>query len=207
VPPAAVIAAGNLTTDAHGRATCTIATSDPGNPRGYLDGQIYLFGYGFADAPQPVSHQLDLMVLHVRDAFQAPVAPNWQQHIAPILVQFGNLYPVMSDRIVDLTDYDDVRRHRAALELALSLDLDDPNHMPVTRDLSQARRDMVLFWLREKNPAGDYVLRAGPDGVPHDVAIAAAAPAAAAADTEATGEIGGKTDFRRTLPRTLRGRP
>jgi hypothetical protein len=209
-PAAAVSTADTLTTDAQGRATCTVATSDPGNPRGYVDGQIYLFAYDFADAPQPASHRFDFMVLHVRDAFAAPAAPNWQQHIAPILVQFGNLYPVMSDHIVNLTDYEDVRRHRAALELALSLDLDDPNHMPVTRDLSKAKRDVVLAWLREKNAAGEYVLRAAPEGVPTEAALAAAeatTAAEAAAEAGVAGEVGGKVDFLKTIPRTLRGKP
>jgi hypothetical protein len=64
----------------------------------------------------------------------------------------------MSKRLVDLSDYDSVKKHRAILELAFSLDPSDPNYMPVSRDLSAAKRTTILKWLRQQNSDGTYTL-------------------------------------------------
>jgi hypothetical protein len=44
-------------------------------------------------------------------------------------------------------DYDSVVTHLKILRLAFSLPIEDPNHMPVTRDLSDRKRAMILFWI------------------------------------------------------------
>jgi rubrerythrin len=54
--------------------------------------------------------------------------------------------------ILDLSDYHSVVQHRRALELVFGLPVEDPNYMPVTRDLSPARRAMLLKWLAEPDP-------------------------------------------------------
>ena len=103
------------------------------------------------------------------------VPPTWYADIQPILKQYGNLYPIMSKHLVDLGDYDSVVSHLKILKLAFSLPIEDPNHMPVTRDLSDARRDMILHWMDSP----------GADGLPlkgAPVVLAARAPAHAAPD-------------------------
>src|SRR5205807_2617935 len=107
--------------------------------------------------------------------FQAPKAPTWFADIQPILTQYGNLYPIMSKHLVDLSDYESVVRHLKILRLAFSLPMEDPNHMPVTRDLSDAKRAMILQWMDN----------AGADGLPlkgTPIEIAARAPMRVAPD-------------------------
>jgi hypothetical protein len=48
-----------------------------------------------------------------------------------------------------------VREHRAILQFAFSREIEDPNAMPVTRDLSAGKRQMILNWLALPDlPAG-----------------------------------------------------
>jgi len=214
VPPAALTLPTTLSTDNRGRATLSIQTSDPANPRGYIDGQIYLIQYSLTAAPQLSLPQFDLVIVHLRNAYQKPDKPAWLQDISPILTQYGNLYPVMNERIVDLTDYQSVKNARAILALAFSLPMGDPNHMPVTRDLSAAKRDTILFWLNEKDAAGQWVLRYGTPPAAAavtspglELATVAGEPAGRpAAEDLFPEDIGGKTDFLRTLPASLRNR-
>jgi hypothetical protein len=150
-----------LTTDAAGKAKLLIETQDPGNPRGYVDGQIYTLTYSLQEQADSQRQSLDAIYVLLFDAYPIPDRPTWLEHIHPIFQQYGNLYPIMSKRLVDLGDYDSVRKNRAILELAFSLDINDPNSMPVTRDLSRAKRVTILRWLREQNADGSYVMRLG----------------------------------------------
>ncbi len=174
VPPEAVELPPSVVTDADGRAELPITVHHPGRPRGYLDGQVYVITYSLDGQPPEQQHRFDLVVLHVRDAYAAPARPTWVDDVRPVLAQYGNLYPIMSRRLVDLGDYDAVREHAATIELAFSRPLGDPNHMPVTRELSEARRAVLLTWLRDRNGYGERRLRHGPRP---RVAAAPAAPA------------------------------
>jgi len=86
----------------------------------------------------------------IRRDFQLPR----YQDIQPIFEQYGNLYPIMSKHLVDLGDYDSVVKHLKILELAFSLPIENPNYMPVTRDLSGHKREMILKWMRSPGEAG-----------------------------------------------------
>ncbi len=209
VPPEAVELPPSIVTDADGRAELPLTVHDPGRPRGYLDGQVYVITYGVDGQPPEQQHRFDVVVLHVREAYAAPARPTWVDDVRPVLAPYGDLYPIMSRRLVDLGDYDAVREHAAIIELAFSRPLDDPNHMPVTRELSDARRAMLLTWLRDRNGYGERRLLHGPR-------VSAAAPAAPAPRTasdsaapppsddgrgaEDLAEIGGKAV---ALPQTL----
>jgi hypothetical protein len=162
-----------LTTDSHGKAVLTVkaAALNPQYPRGYIDGQLYGIGYQLTQRPTgSLDNFWNFISVLVFSPFQAPPKPAWFPDIQPILQQFGNLYPIMSKHLVDLGDYDSVVAHLKILDLAFSLPIEDPNHMPVTRDLSEAKRDMILHWMRTP----------GADGLPlkGTPALAAAAPAA-----------------------------
>ena len=164
--------------------------------------------------PDLVQHAFDCVILHLRNAYQKPDTPTWQDHIAPILTQYGNLYPVMNERIVDLTAYESVKNARAILALAFSLDIADPNYMPVTRDLSAAKRETILQWLNERAAQGHYILRYGTATIApapptaRSAALAAAQPAVAPETVEELSleDMGGKADFLRSLPASLRNR-
>jgi hypothetical protein len=191
--------------DANGRGTLTIQTQALGEPRGYLDGQIYLLRYVLADAPALVQHQFDFIVLHVRSTYAAPGEPAWSTDIAPILSQYGNLYPVMSHHIVDLSSYEQVRENRAILTLAFSLPIEDPNYMPVTRDLSAAKLRTLLAWLNERDGAGEYVLRREPRETRRLTPRAEGLARAAAAEAEA-GPAKGDTALARRVAEAQRAK-
>lgn len=89
----------------------------------------------------------DLVTALVFDAYRVPDEPTWLRDVQPVLKQYANLYPIMNKRLVRLDDYESVRRHRAILQFSFARDIDDPNAMPVTRDLSPAKRRMILAWL------------------------------------------------------------
>nr|MCH9679788.1 hypothetical protein [Deltaproteobacteria bacterium] len=189
--------AGPVDIDASGRGTATLTTNaqGPGNPRGYIDGQIYAVRLRLDGAP-PAWHTSPwqfLSVLCWDTLDDDPQLPTWYRDIQPIFEQYGNLYPIMSRHWIDLRDYDQVVRHVRILEMAFSLPESDPNHMPVTRDLSTAKRAMILRWLDETGPDG-LPLRGKPSDKPAPcppriVARTRPAPAAEVPDPA------GKLDF------------
>ena len=87
-----------------------------------------------------------------RPAYIAPTEPTWYD-LQPIFQQYANLYPVM-DRLVNLASYEDIAANARLLAFAFGLPPHDPNHMPVTRDLSQGKRAAILRWLARPGPDG-----------------------------------------------------
>lgn len=140
-----------ITTGADGTAELTLQTADPGRPREYIDGQIYGVTYGLGDSPPPVGSvgngNLILNVL-VFSGYQAPAAPSWLVDVLPIFQQYADLYPVMRP-IVDLANYSSVTARLPALRNVFDTPISNPNYMPVTRDLSTAKRTMIRRWLDE----------------------------------------------------------
>jgi hypothetical protein len=98
----------------------------------------------------------------VFDKKVVPDKPTWYQDIQPLFTQYGNLYPIMSQYVVDLTNYDSVVQRLSILQLAFSLPLRDPNHMPVTRDLGAGDRDTILKWLSSPGLNGKPLLGSPP---------------------------------------------
>jgi hypothetical protein len=178
-PPDAIDYAVRLVTDEHGVAQLRIQTHDPGQPRHYIDGQVYALQPAleetliFPAAPYP-HNPANFISLLVWSGFQPDDPPTWSGSIQPILQQYANLYPVMQS-FLDLGSYESVCRNIPILTYAFGLDLADPNSMPVTRDLSSAKRAAIVRWLTEP----------GPDGMPRKGEDIAAAPGPAAAPDEA----------------------
>lgn len=190
----------SVTTGEDGRATITLTAGHLSTPRGYLDGQLYQVDFQPTRLPRPARGPFDLLTVHVRDDFKVPqgAEPTWSGQIEPIFVQYGNLYPVMSRRLVDLGDPRDVLRHRSILKLAFSLPMEDSNHMPVTRDLSEPKRQAILSWLdrMETDPTFKAALdECERSGKPPRRASAPARPA----QPPNVEPEGGKTTFARSL--------
>ena len=133
---------------ADGWAVCPIAVTNPGNPRVYVDGQIYTATYNIAVGDASPQAQFDLLVIHAREAQDFPDPPSWDD-IKPFMQQYDNLYPIMSRHLFSLADPKVMSEHATLLTLAFSRPLDDPNHMPATRDLSTSKRQAVLNWLAQ----------------------------------------------------------
>jgi len=166
-PTSGLILPSTLQTDDEGKALLTIGTANPNNPRIYIDGQVYQVKYQLQEQPDDQQHIFDCIILLLYNAYQVPEQPTWIDHIKPIFQQYSNLYPIMSEKLVDLGNYESVKEHRAILELAFSLDPSDPNYMPVTRDLSAPKRKTILKWLCQKSPDGEYILFYG--SAPQDI--------------------------------------
>lgn len=178
-PPGAISFPSRLQTDAQGRATLAITASDPGNPRGYIDGQVYGVRYLLETIAQSLKTDpsfgydpSDFVSLHVFDAYAVPAEPTWYG-LQPIWQQYANLYPIM-DRLLNLASYEDVAAHAHLLAFAFGLPIGNPNHMPVTRDLSQGKRAAILRWLTQPGPDGKPRLGQPPVPPPPTRRVAAA---------------------------------
>ncbi len=146
-----------LVTNSDGLAETQLHAGNPAGVRDYIDGQIYKVDYnirvdGVSDSPL-----FDHITLHVRDAYEPPESPDWETDIAPILIQFGNLYPIMSKGLFSFSDPDILKQNARLMVFAMSLPIEDPNHMPVTRDLSEGKRQAVLNWLQQFLPEDEAV--------------------------------------------------
>ena len=152
----------SATTGTDGRATLALGPlGDPGTPRWFnggadfgIDGQVYGIRPAF-DAAQyagPVNPWNFVSVLLWSGfTLKVPNAPTWHDDLQPIFQQYANLYPVMN-RFLDLGDYASVVDNQRLLLLAFGLDTGNPNVMPVTRDLSPAKRAAILQWLQQSPP-------------------------------------------------------
>ena len=159
-PPGAVNFPCSVVTDSRGIATLPIGTSDPGNPRHYIDGQVYGVRPMLLDTmPPPVGYPFnatEFISILLWSEYKI-VSPSTWQSLKPIFQQYANLYPVM-DTFLNLADYESVCKHRNLLLLAFGLPVSDPNSMPVTRDLSPAKRAAILQWLEHTGPDGKPLL-------------------------------------------------
>jgi hypothetical protein len=139
--------------DGHGVLLITAQHNGPRHPRAYLDGQLYGIGYQIKYVPDSFNpNPFRYISILAWDEFQVPEHPTWFEHVQPILAQYGNLYPIMSKRLVNLNDYDSVVANLNIMKLSFSLPVEDPNSMPVTRDLSTSKRQAIIKWLDARDP-------------------------------------------------------
>jgi hypothetical protein len=188
VPAQAIDFPARVVTDAAGMAVLPITSSDPGSPRGYIDGQVYGVRPALEETLVPAAHYpfnpWNFISLLVYSSFRPDEPPTWHGSMRPIFEQYANLYPVMKD-FLDLGNYASVCANRRLLQLAFALDPADPNSMPVTRDLSRAKRRAILRWLADDPPLeGTAPAPPSPVAVP----VPAVSPTAPVRPTE-----GGKT--------------
>ena len=180
VPTDALQFGDSATTDANGIATLTVTATDPGTPRNFNDGKDYgIDGQVYGIRPSlsgqygggPVDPWNFVSIL-LWSAYSASKPVTWND-IAPTMVQYANLYPVMN-RFLNLGDYDSVVAHAHLLTLAFSLDNANPNAMPVTRDLSPAKRQAILAFLANPQRGEVKMLKAAPRAVPAEAVTPAA---------------------------------
>lgn len=174
VPESALQFPTTARSDASGRSVVTLTGGDPESPRHYIDGQVYGICYLLRSVADKVGvppstafgfNPSDFVSVLLFDAFHIPARPTWYRDIQPIFAQYSLLYPLM-DKVVKLTDYERVAAQSELLALAFGLPLDDPNHMPVTRDLSTAKRQTILRWLEHLDKDGKPALGVPPAGAP-----------------------------------------
>jgi hypothetical protein len=189
-PPDAIAFPALMTTDAQGIVEMAITASAPGNPRGYIDGQIYGVRSVLVDTLAPFGNIFTMfnpnnyISLLVWDAFHPTEPPTWwgtsdQDSLQYVFEQYANLYPVMQD-FLNLKDYESVCENLYLLQLAFGLDVSDPNSMPATRDLSTAKRQTILRWMNNLGLDGMPLL-----GMPREATKREAPPASVPAGAAA----------------------
>ncbi|MHB8267931.1 hypothetical protein [Bradyrhizobium sp.] len=171
-------------TDADGRANLTITAVDARNPRGFIDGQVYAITFSVQEsAVQPSDFDgSNIISLLMYNAIVAPQQPGWPD-VQPIFEQYAHLYPrphgpdpyapftgrSPSHPVVNLNDQDSVTGFAKHIIWALKLPIGHPSQMPVTRDLSDAKRALLLKWLGNVDKDGTPE----PAAVPEALAMAA----------------------------------
>ncbi len=150
IPTGKIELTKSIRTDKNGFAKCTLDANDlkKFKPRGYIDGQIYLYDYGISGVNNLDQYSLDWLFVHLRSPYSIPAKPTWKD-VAPIWIQFGNLYPIMSKYIVDMSVREEVLKHKNILLFAFTRGINEPMYMPVTRDMSKGQINTLIKWLKD----------------------------------------------------------
>ncbi|HSI76932.1 MAG TPA: hypothetical protein VK957_13605 [Lunatimonas sp.] len=148
-PENAIAFPASVATDENGYASINVVASDPGNPREYIDGQIYGIVYKLDTQDYDMLNPSDFVSLLVYSSVPESSIqnPDWDRDIQPIMQQYANLYPLMSKGIFNLADKEVVHNNAEILSFVFSKELTDPNYMPATRDLSAGKQRMILRYL------------------------------------------------------------
>ncbi|XP_028403091.1 uncharacterized protein LOC114525845 [Dendronephthya gigantea] len=148
---------GTITKKEHGVFEFTKTTEDPNHERLFIDGKVCFFKYYLSGRNPPADGDVNSAItILVWDKFEVPTQPNWIRHVQPIFKQYANLYPVMKINFLDLSNYFDVVENKYAIIKTMSVDVEDPRYMPVTRDMSPGKVQMILKWLKDDPPRYGY---------------------------------------------------
>lgn len=143
-----------------------------------IDGQVYFVSGNWSPAALDRGGMVPVTALVFDDYQPKSNPPTWWGDIQPIMYQYARLYPGMR-QILDISDYGTLTANGLAnahrVMQAMLLPIDDPNHMPVTRDLSQAKLNAYVAWVNAGCPEGTPPAPAAPAG-----GVGAGAPAPAA---------------------------
>lgn len=154
VPTEALPFPTSVTTNANGVASFTMTASDPGNPRYYLDGQLYGISYYINDPKEedPGNSGNFISAQVYQDTqFSPPVT--WTNGMQAIFNQYGVIYPVMGGKgFINLKDYTSVYSNKDQIKAAFTADINNPDHMPATRDLSRSKMKAMVAWIDNDCP-------------------------------------------------------
>ncbi|MFO0889522.1 MAG: hypothetical protein U0790_10330 [Isosphaeraceae bacterium] len=154
-PPAAISISTGPPSKLPGVYNFTLS-ADPPQPkppqRASIDGNVFFLGgpwtcYGLTAQVQGSAASV---LLH--DLYSIPANPTWAD-VQPIFAYYARIYPAMT-RIIDLSDYEMVRAHAQAIEASLALPVEAGGFMPVSRDLSPQKLDMIRQWFADGMPLG-----------------------------------------------------
>ncbi|MBB3121841.1 hypothetical protein [Pseudoduganella violacea] len=131
-------------TDSKGRAdVCLQGPEVMDHPREYIDGQLYTISYNFSGSDPALQQNFDKFAVLVFSSVPPCPNPAWND-VQPILQQYANLYPVMSQGLFDFSQQAQADANAFIMRFVLDKDINDPDQMPVTRDLSSAKRAMLI---------------------------------------------------------------
>jgi hypothetical protein len=84
-------------------------------------------------------------MIKVFSALTAPASPTWAD-VQPIFAEYANLYPSMK-AMIDLSNQAMVKAIQARVLATISMDEDHPGYMPVSRDLSRDKKNLIIKWI------------------------------------------------------------
>ena len=116
-----------------------------------IDGHEYLYDYCVEMTNNACHYTSDIasyLIAFSDVSFTRPYT--WMKDVGQIFKLYARLAPAMK-QILDLSSYEEVTlpENLIKLNFTLRLDEDDPSYMPTTRDLSPAKREMILEWLED----------------------------------------------------------
>ena len=129
-----------------------------------IDGQVYFFMYYVKGEPRycagDLKHSIgstseihtciDVISIKVYSdiSYENTSQFTWIDHVEPIFLQYARLYPTM-ERAVNLSNYASVTQPYIInmINFSMQLDINHPSYMPVSRELSSAKRKMIMEWL------------------------------------------------------------
>jgi hypothetical protein len=136
-----------VTTQPDGTAVLPITAVDPGAPRGVIDGQVFGIGGTWVDdggISIPGTNG-SAVAIRVYSGLVPPASPKWAD-VQPIFAPYMKLYPAMQ-AILDLNDLETVKASKDDIRDRILRPLTDPGLMPVSRDLSEAKKQMLVAWI------------------------------------------------------------
>jgi hypothetical protein len=141
----------SVTTDANGTAPIPLQARNPfplPPGRKSIGGQLYFVGGPWAAGN--VFHAP--LTAKLFTSIEPPIPnPTWSD-VWPILYKYYYLYPYMAS-IVDLSTYSDVVANAPAIQHVLTLPFSDPSYMPVSREMSNDERNLILSWIKAGCPS------------------------------------------------------
>jgi hypothetical protein len=155
-PQSAIGFLNNVTTLPSGQASIAISATAPQplpSRRSSIDSQVYFLGgawEGWGQISALSGAAISVLVFNQEPAIDQPT---WVD-VQPVLNQYAVLYPAMKQRL-DLSDFQAVSSRSSEVLEVISLPIDDPAFMPVTRDLSASHRTLIQTWIRNGCPRGD----------------------------------------------------
>jgi hypothetical protein len=135
----------SVKTNDDGRASFALTAGNPNNPRKFIDGQVYQVGFSWdkendQQFPPDPNNALSAHVYNTYDK-----APVWE-NVAPVLQQYAKLYPFMNN-LLHISGPSTIQANIAAFKMVLNIPMTDPRYMPVTRDMSRDKRQLIIDWL------------------------------------------------------------
>ena len=141
-------------TDANGKMVLTfkVDAAGPGGTKraNNLDGQLLRYGVFWGSSA--LSAQLRAVIsIHAYEKFTIPANPKWS-HVKDILSAYHYMYPTSSMSFFELDDHAFMKGSASTMIAVMSRAFTDPGFMPVTRDLSKAKTETILKWLKDGAP-------------------------------------------------------
>jgi len=158
-PASALSFPASVTTVANGSAAVSVQASNPSPlPAGRKDigGQLYYIGGPWAPGNSWNAYGAGVfyaspLSVKLFNSIDPPIPnPTWKD-VQPILFKYYYLYAIMAG-YVDLSNYDSVVASKQSIQAVLNLSFDDPSYMPVTREMSNDQRQLILTWIAQGCP-------------------------------------------------------